>query len=71
MEVIRVAVDQTGCMATLQTLAPGLKLRMEGGNPLAAVEPLVPEGVEGLDQELRAERERCFKEVDVSQFLSN
>ena len=71
LEVVRVAVDQTNCMVALQTLASGLKLRMESGNPLAAVEPLVPRGVEGLDQGLRAEWERCFKEVDISQFLSN
>jgi len=71
LEAIRVAVGQTNCGTALETLAPGLKFRMESGNPLAAVEPLVPEGEEGLDEGLRAEWERCFKEMDISRFLSN
>ena len=43
---------------------------MEEGNPLNAIEPLLVEGEDGLDQSLRVEWEESCKAENIQRFLS-
>ena len=71
LKVIRVAVDLDDCKRSLQLLATASKQRMDEGNPLARVEPLLAEGEDELEQSLRVEWEECYKAENIHDFLSN
>ena len=61
LRVIRVAVSRGDCKRTLRLLAIASKRRMEEGNPLTTIEPLLVEGKDRLDQSLRVEWEEGYK----------
>ena len=69
LKVIRVTIPRN-CRETLQLFAAVAKLRMEEGNPLATIEPLLAEGEDGLGQELRAEWEKYSETEGIQHFLS-
>ena len=70
LEVIRVAINRDDCKGALRLLATGLRLRMEGGNPLTTIEPLSAEVEDGLCQELRVEWEKHYEAGGIQNFLS-
>ena len=71
LKTIRAAVSRDDCKRTLQILAIASKRRMEEGNPLATIQPLLAGGGDGLDESLRAEWEECYKAEGIQSFLSN
>ena len=69
LKVIRVAISRDDCEGALRFLAAASRRRMEEGNPLATIEPLV--GVEdGLGQDICAELEKHYKAKGIQNFLS-
>ena len=44
--------------------------KLEDGNPFTAIEPLLAEGEDGLDQSLRVEWEEGYKAENIRNFLS-
>ena len=70
LRVIRVAVSWGDCRRTLQLLAIASKRRMEEGNPLATIEPLLAEGEDGLDPNLRVEWRGSYEAEDMENLLS-
>lgn len=70
LKVIRVGISLDDCKGALQLLATALRLRMEKGNPLTTVEPLLPEGEDGLGQELRVKWEKYYEAEGIQNFLS-
>ena len=70
LKVIRVAVSGEDCRRTLHLLATASRRRMEEGNPLTAIEPLLAEGEDGLDQSLHVEWEESYKAENIQCFLS-
>ena len=70
LKVIRVAVIQEDCRRTLQLLAAVSRRRMEEGNPLTTIEPLLAEGEGGLCQSLRVEWEEGYRAENIQCFLS-
>ena len=70
LKVIRVTVIRYSCERVLRVLADASRQRMEGGDAFTAIELLLP-GVEGgLDRDLRAEWEKCYKTQGIQNFLS-
>ena len=69
LKVIRVAIGRDDCEGVLQLLATVLRLRMDGGNPLTAVEPLFAEVEDGLGQELREEWEKYYEAEGIQNLL--
>jgi len=70
LKVIRIAINLDNCKGALRLLAAALRLRMEEGNPLTTVEPLLEEGEDGLDQELGAEWKKHYEAEGIHNFLS-
>jgi len=72
LKVMRVVIGWDDCEEALELLAALLRLRMEEGNSLAAIEPLSVGGVgeDGLDPELRAEWEKHYDTEGIQNFLS-
>lgn len=70
LRVIRVAVSRHDCVRVLRSLAIASKRRMMEGNPLTTIEPLLVEGEDGLDENLRVEWEESYKAEDVHNSLS-
>ena len=73
LKIIRVGIGwDSDCEEVLELLAAVLRLRMEEGTPLAAVEPLPAEGDDGdgLGQELRAKWEEHYIAEGIQSFLS-
>ena len=70
LKVIRVAVSPDVCKRTFRHLATATERRMEEGNPLTTIEPLLAEGEGGLDQNLRVEWEESYKAEGLENFLS-
>jgi len=69
LKVIRVSISLDDCEGALQFLATASRWRMEDGNPLTTIEPLV--GVEdGLGQDIRAEWEKHYEAMGIYNFLS-
>ena len=71
LKTIWAAVSRDDCKGTLQILAIASKRRMEEGNPLATIQPLLVEDGDGLDESLRAEWEERYKAEGIQCFLSN
>ena len=70
LKVIRVATSRDDCKGVLQLLATALRLRMEEGNLLTTVEPLLEEGEDVLGWELRAEWEKHYEAEGIQNLLS-
>ena len=72
LKVIRVVISWDDCKEALEGFAAILRLRMEEGNPLVAIEPLSAEGVGegGLDPGLRAEWDERYETEGIHNFLS-
>jgi len=70
LKVFRVVINWADCKRALRFLAADLKVRMQDGNPLVAVEPLLAEGEDGLGQELRVEWEKHYEAAGIQNFLS-
>ena len=70
LKVVRVAIVREDCEGALQLLATALRLRMEEGNPLTTVEPLLVEGEHGLGQETRADWEKHYEAKGIQNLLS-
>ena len=67
LKVIWVAISRDSCKGSLPLLATALRLRMEEGNPLTAIEPRFAEGEDGLG---RVEWERHYEAEGIRNFLS-
>ena len=70
LKVIRIAINRDDCKEALRLLAAALRLRMEEGNPLTTVEPLLAEDEDGPGQDLRVEWEKYFEAEGIQNFLS-
>ena len=70
LKVIRVATNRDDCKGVLRLLATALRLRMEEGNLLTTVEPLLEEGEDVLGWELRAEWEKHYEAEGIQNLLS-
>jgi len=72
LKVIRVAISRDICEDSFKALATASRLRMEEGNPLAMIEPLLAEGIgeSGLGQELLVEWEKRYEAEGIRNFLS-
>ena len=69
LKVIRVMVSRN-CREDLQLLAAISRLRMEAGNPLATIEPILATGEDRSGQEFRAEWEKYYGTEGIQNFLS-
>ena len=70
LKVIRVAVSRHDCKRTLRLLALASGRRVMGGNPLTTIEPLLAEGEDELNRDLRVEWEESCKAENIQGFLS-
>ena len=67
LKVIRVAIRGDDCKRSFPLLATALRLRLEEGNPLTAIEPIF---VEGEDRLGRVEWENHYEAEGIRNFLS-
>ena len=70
LKAIRVTVGRYSCERVLRFLAAASRQRMEEGNAFATIELLLPGVEDGLDRELRAQWEKCYKAEGIQNFLS-
>ena len=70
LRVIRVATARDGCKGILRLLTTALSSRVEEGNLLTTVEPLLGEGEDVLRWELRAEWEEHYEAKGIRNLLS-
>ena len=70
LKVIRVALSWDECDEVLELLATPLRLRMEEGNPLTAIEPLPVEDEDGSGPKFSVEWEKYYKAEGIENLLS-
>jgi len=70
LKAIRLAISRDDCREALQLLTTALRPRMEEGNPLTTIEPLLAEGEGELGEELRAEWEKHYEAEGIQNLLS-
>ena len=70
LRTIGIALSRDDYGEALQLLATASRLRMEEGNPLTTIEPLLTGCENGLGQELRVEWEKHYEAAGIQNFLS-